>query len=31
MHRLIANLYKRIGASNRQQALLFAARYGILD
>jgi DNA-binding NarL/FixJ family response regulator len=31
MHRLIANLYKRIGASNRQQALVFAARYGILD
>jgi DNA-binding NarL/FixJ family response regulator len=31
MHRLIANLYKRIGAANRQQALVFAARYGILD
>ena len=30
MHRLIANLYKRIGAANRQQALVFAARYGIL-
>jgi two-component system response regulator DesR len=31
MHRLISNLYKRIGAANRQQALVFAARYGILD
>src|SRR5436305_11088955 len=31
MHRLIANLYKRIGAANRQQALVFAARCGILD
>jgi DNA-binding NarL/FixJ family response regulator len=31
MHRLIANLYKQIGAANRQQALVFAARYGILD
>lgn len=31
MHRMVANLYKRIGAANRQQALVFAARYGILD
>jgi DNA-binding NarL/FixJ family response regulator len=31
MHRLIAKLYKRIGAANRQQALVFAARHGILD
>ena len=31
MHRLISNLYKRIGAANRQQALVFAARWGILD
>jgi DNA-binding NarL/FixJ family response regulator len=31
MHRLVADLYKRIGASNRQEALVLAARYGILD
>jgi DNA-binding NarL/FixJ family response regulator len=31
MHRRIAALYKRIGAANRQQALLFAARCGMLD
>lgn len=31
MHRMIANLYKRIGAANRQQALVLATRYGILD
>jgi len=31
MHRLIANLYKRTGAANRQQALVVAARWGILD
>jgi hypothetical protein len=31
MHRLIADLYKRIGATNRQEALVLAARRGILD
>lgn len=31
MHRLIADVYRQIGADNRQQALLYAARCGILD
>jgi DNA-binding NarL/FixJ family response regulator len=31
MHRLVGELYKRLGAGNRQEALLAAARHGMLD